>query len=484
MSIYLIMIIIYFAVLLAMGVIMSKRVKDEKDYFIAKDKLSAPVIGFSYSATQMSGSTYMSTAGQITVLGYAFIPSALTSAAAPWFSFIIAGDRVRKVANKISSITLADIFEARYGKKAGLAVAIVTFIAVIPLITAQLRAGAVAFGVTMNIPYMTGLFVFGSFVVLYTFLGGMFAVAWSDLIQGVLMTIGLLILVPVVLSQAGGFTNAHAEFARMNPAGMSMTGTRPALWVISAFFMWGFFQIGGAPSALTRFLMTSDEKKLNSALVYSITFQSFIFLFVALLGIAGGTLIRGLANPDELMAQLILTYLHPVIGGVVLAAALAAMMSTVDSVLLLASSIFVNNIYVKGMGKPAKDAAGLRLGRILTIIIGFVGLLFAINPPDAVLWIIAIGFQLMAAAFTFPFIFGLWWPGTTKIGGIAGIISGFVVCVVWYVWSFVSFGNLSVFIGGIWPGVIGALVSLVVTIVASLGTPPIDKETAEIFYAD
>ena len=203
---YIAVIVIYFLAMLGIGILFTKKVSSERDYFIAKDKLSAPAIGFSFSATQMSGSTYMGTVGSVRGLGYAFIPAALSSAAAPWFCYVLVGDRVRKVSARLKSITMADIFESRFGKAAGLTATIIMIIASIPTIAAQLKAAANSFEFLLGLPYVLSLFIFGGIVILYTLLGGMFAVAWTDLIQGILMIFGFAILVPFVLNNAGGFT--------------------------------------------------------------------------------------------------------------------------------------------------------------------------------------------------------------------------------------------------------------------------------------
>jgi SSS family transporter len=482
---YIVIISLYFIAMIGIGVFFSKRVSDDKDYFLAKDKLSAPVIGFSFSATQMSGSTYMGTIGTVRGMGYSFVPSALSSAAAPWFCYVLVGDRIRKISARFKCATIADIFEARFGRITGIVSAVIIIIASIPSIAAQLKAAGTAFEVLIGIPYVASLFLFGGIVVVYTLLGGMFAVAWTDLIQGILMILGMTILLPVVLVAAGGFTAMHEAYAVFNPNGISFQGSQPLMWIISGFLVWGFYQIGGQPAAVTRFQTTSDSGKLKRALIYSIIFESIIFLFVSMIAIAAGALIPELKSSDMALPMLIQTYLHPILGGVVLAAALGAMMSTVDSVLLMVSSIFVNNIYIKAFNnKDISHEKVTSLGRTITVIIGVAGLLIAIKPPDAILWIITMGFSIMAAAFTFPLLLGLWWSKATDKAGLIGIISGAVAAVVWYVLGFIKYHSLSVFIGGIWPAVFGSLISLIVVILVSKITEETNKDTIALFFDD
>jgi len=482
---YYIVIAVYFIAMLGFGFFFSNKNKNDKDYFLARGKLGPAVIGFSFSATQMSGSTYMGAIGSVKVLGFNFIPAAISSAAAPWFSYILVGDRMRKISARLKSVTPADVLEARYySKSVSLIASIIMLIAFVPMIAAQLKAAANTFEVILKIPYLPGLFLFGGIVIVYTVLGGMFAVAWTDLIQGILMIAGFAILAPVAVNAAGGFAEMHQKYTAINPKGMDFTGIMPLMWVISAFLVWGFFQIGGQPASVVRFLIPADDKTLRKAMVYSVLFQSFIFICFSILAVSGGVLLPDLKQVDLTVPMMIEKLLPPILGGVVLAGALGAMMSTVDSVLLLAGALVVENVYKKFTKTEPDEKKTLNLGRIVTLVIGLLGLAVAINPPAAILWIVTMSFSLMASAFTFPLLLGLWWPGATREGGIAGMIGGAVMCVVWYVIGFMQYNNFNNWMGGIWPAIIGPAVSLVLLIVVSKLTKPTPAEVQKVFFDD
>lgn len=365
------------------GVLAGRKITgDGGDYFLAKDKLSAAAIGFSFSATQMSGSTYLGTVGTLSTIGYPFVPGALSSAAAPWFCYILLGDRVRQVAARLKSVTLGDIIESRYGKVASILSTCLMLVCLIPSVAGQLKAAGSAFQVLLNMPYMTAIIVFGTIVLIYTLLGGMFAVAWTDLVQGIIMVVGILIMVPVCLGKVGGLTAMNEAFAQINPQGASLTSGQPMMWVISGFLVWGFYQIGGQPAATTRFLTTSDGKTMKKALSYSIVFESVIFLGISILAFCALPLLVGVDIPssDMTLPLLIREYLHPLLGG-------------------------------------------------------------------------------------------LW-----------GIISGAVMAIVWYVLGYIQFHSLSAWPGGIWPAVIGSIVSLIVCIVVSKFTPKSSEAEPEVFF--
>ncbi|MFQ5788974.1 MAG: sodium/proline symporter [Acidobacteriota bacterium] len=475
----------YFAGMLLLGVWFNKRLRSEKDYFIARGRLGPATIGFSFSATQMSGSSYMGAVGTEKLLGYNFTPAGVSSAAAPWFSYILLGSKLRRIAGRIRSVTIADIFEARfYSKSAGMVSTLIMLLAFIPMIAAQLKAAGNVFEVLLGVPYLTGLFVFGGIVILYTVLGGMYAVAWTDLIQGLIMILGFAILAPVAVGAAGGFAEMHRQYGELNPQSISFLGGMPALWVVSNFLVWGFFQIGGSPASVTRFLIPEDEKTLKSAMVYSVFFQSFIYVCATLIAIAGGVLLPHLERPDLTVPTMVSQLLPPVVGGVIVAAVLGAIMSTIDSILLLAGSLAVQNVYIKFMGREVDGRRGLKMARRVTLVIGVLALLVAIEPPAAIFWIVTMAFSLMASAFTFPFLLGLWWPRTTKEGGLAGMIGGAASCVLWYVAGYVRYQSFDNWIGGIWPALLGPAVSLFLIVVVSRLTSPPPEEVMDLFFED
>ncbi len=251
---YTLVLVCYFAALMGLGLWFNRRSRSRRQFFLARGDLGAAPLGFSYSATQMSGSSYMGAVGTERELGYNFAPAGVSSAAAAWFTYVLIGERLRRVAARVRCTTLVDVFQARYPGRAVAATATgLMLIAFIPLIAAQLKAAGNLFEVLIGIPYLPALFVFGGIVILYTVIGGMHAVAWTDLIQGSIMIAGFAVLAPVAVLAAGGFSEMHLRYAEFNPDGISFLGGMPAVWVVSSFLVWGFFQIGGAPAAVTRF---------------------------------------------------------------------------------------------------------------------------------------------------------------------------------------------------------------------------------------
>ncbi len=484
-TLYTIILVVYFGALMGLAFWFNRRSRSRRQFFLARGDLGPATLGFSYSATQMSGSSYMGAVGTERELGYNFAPAGVSSAAAAWFTYILLGERLRRLAARVRCTTIVDVFQARYpGRAVGLTATVLMLMAFIPLIAAQLKAAGNLFEVLLGMPYLLGLVVFGGIVILYTVIGGMHAVAWTDLIQGTIMIVGFAVLTPVAVHAAGGFSEMNLRYAEFNPGGISFLGEMPALWVVSSFLVWGFFQIGGAPAAITRFLIPKDRGTLRRALVYSISFSSFIFIGSTLIAISSGVLLPDLAQTDLTLPTLVQLLLHPLFGGILVAAVLGATMSTIDSVLLLASSLIVENLYLPlAKGRPSQRR-GVRVARWTTLGIGALALAVAVDPPAEILFIVTMSFSLMASAFTFPLLLGMWWPRATRAGALAGMLAGAGTCVVWYALGYLKHGTLDNWIGGLWPALVGPAASLLVLVTVSKLTAPPPREVREVFFAE
>lgn len=480
---YTVILVVYFGAMLGLGFWFHRRQHTRTDYFLARGKLGAGAIGFSYSATQMSGSSYMGAVGTERLYGYNFSPGGVSSAAAPWFTYVLLGDRLRRIAGKIRCNTLVDVLQARYyGRTPARVATVIMLVAFAPLVAAQLKAAANAFEVLLGIPYLVALAVFGTIVIVYTVSGGMHAVAWTDLIQGTIMIVGFAVLAPVAVVAAGGFAEMHRQYGALNPGSVRLVGTMPALWVVSSFLVWGFFQIGGAPASVTRFLIPEDDRTLKRAMVYSITFSSFIYICGTLIAIASGVLLPSLERPDLALPTVVTGLLPPVFGGIIVAAVLGATMSTIDSVLLLAGSLVVEHLWLPARGGEVGEREALGVARWTTLALGVVALIVAIDPPAAIFWIVTMAFSLMASAFTFPLLLGLWWRRATREGALAGMLGGAAAAVLWYVAGYLVHGSFETFVGGVWPALLGPLVSLLLMVAVSRATPEPPAEIVELFF--
>ncbi|MGE5483504.1 MAG: sodium/proline symporter [Ignavibacteriales bacterium] len=479
---YAVVLAVYMAGMVFLGWYFSRMVKDTSSYYTTARSTNAAVTGFSYSATQMSAGTVIGSPATVWKLGYNYIPVSIASTAAPWFTFLSIGERMRRIAERINAYTYGDIFEARYGRAARYFYAALMLVFYIPLMVGQLKACGDILKVALGWDYLIGVIFSGVIIVIYTWTGGMFAVAWSDLFQGLVMVIGLIILSALVLGKAGGMAAVHTGLAAIDPKLIRLTGLVTATWAVCNVITWSFLQIGGSAAAVVRFIIPKDMKTLRTALGYSMVFQTVTYVTVGIVGLAGRVLLPDLKVADTLVPTLATQMLHPLLGGIVLSAILAAIMSTVDSVLLLCSAAATRDLYVPLINPKATDVQQLNVGRLATVALGVIPMILAIRPIDAVQWLVAFSFNVMAASLTVPILCTAWWPRANKHGAAAAMYSGLASSLYWYYLGWQQFKSLSNWPYGIWPGVIGTAVSLVFMVVITMVTPAPDEGINEVFY--
>ncbi len=482
-TIYSVVLGLYMLGMLALGWYFSKKVTDTESFYTTSHSTNAAVTGFSYSATQMSAGTCVGSPATVWKLGYNYLPVSVASTAAPWFTFLSIGERMRKISERINAFTYGDIFERRYGRSARFFYAALMLVFYIPLMAGQLKACGEILKVALGWDYMVSVVVAAIIIILYTWTGGMYAVAWSDLVQGIVMVIGLIALSAVSLSRAGGMAAMHFSLEAIDPRLLKLTGLVTGTWAVCNMITWSVLQIGGSAASVVRFIIPKDVRTLRKALGYSIVFQSVIFITVGIVGLAGRVLLPDLAVADSLMPTLAASLLPPLFGGIVLSAILSAIMSTVDSVLLLCSAAATRDLYVPLINPKATDEQQLKVGRWSTVVIGALPILLAVRPIDAVQWLVGFSFNVMAAALTVPILCAAWWPRATKQGAMAAMYTGLASSLYWYYLGWQQYQSLSNWPYGLWPGVVGTAVALVFMVVVTYLTPEPDRKTQDIFYA-
>jgi SSS family transporter len=339
---------------------------------------------------------------------------------------------------------------------------------------AQLTGSGKAFDSFLGTGYTEGVWIGLVIVLFYTTVGGFKAVAYSDCLQGVLM-LGCLIALPIVgIAAAGGWSEmitglAAADPALLRPMGQFGLG---AAGIASAF---GFVAIGfaflGSPQLLTRFMAARDQKQIINGGFWAVLCVIGFDVGAVLGGMSGRTLFPGLADPETILPEMSAALFPDVFTGIFLVVVLAAIMSTVDSLLLLASSAIVRDIVQKAMGIQASERTLSNLARGVTVVIGLVGLVVALTEPASIFYFVLFAWSGIACAFTPVVLCSLFWKRTTKLGAIAGMIGGFVVTVVWTIWFKEKFYDLYEMI----PGFIAGFVC---TISVSLATD-FDRDIAD-----
>jgi len=461
----------YLLILLAIGLWGGRDSGTVAGYFVAGKKLPSWVIAFSSNATGESAWLLLGLTGMGYAVGaHAFwiimgevlgIALAWTFVARPFKAFT----------DRFHSITVPDYLESRFRDTRHVLRWVSVFI-ILSMVTAytaaQLTASGKAFGSFLGTSYGAGVLIGAVVILYYTTVGGFKAVAYSDLLQGVLM-FGCLVALPfVAIPAAGGWTAVMGSLQAEDPALLRPMGsfglTLPG--IVSAV---GFVGIGlaflGAPQLLARFISARDQKQIVQGGPIAVLVVIGFDVGAVLSGMAGRVLFPGLLDPETVLPEMSASLFPPLFTGIFLVVVLAAIMSTVDSLLILASSAVVRDV-VQQTFNPTWSERRLSLyGKLTTAVIGAGALALALAEVRMIFWFVLFAWSGLACAFTPVVLCSLFWKGTTRAGAVAGMVGGFLTTVAWVVFFKSGFYDLYEMIPGFAAG-------FALTVVVSLLTSP------------
>jgi len=460
-----IVLVVYVAFTLLIGYFARRKIKEPKDYWIAGGKLGWLVGGATIAATQMSAGLFIGTIGLTYNVGWSFFWVVFCFPISYWLLAWFIAPKFKR----FGKFTLPDFIGARYYGNLPRTVASILIIpCFLVYIIAQLKAGGMIINLIYGYPEVLGAVIFFIIIIAYTAIGGLIAVAYTDFIQMMVMLGGALVAVPLVLLNLGGITETFKVDTLINP-GLTGWGGIPAVILIGLFFA---FLIGsfGRPEILTRFYAMKDEKTIKKGILWVIILVGVAHFLCFILAMSIRALTPNLPNADVAMPSIAAYFIPGVLGSLLLAAIIAAMMSTVDSVLLVASSAFAHDIYAQVINPKATERQKLRIAGVATVCVGILALLMYVGgfgKMTLIQLIVALFSALVGATFTAVVILGCLWKRTTREGAIAGMIGGFLLTWIWH------FAHSPYGLNPVIPGVI---VSAALTIIVSLSTssPPDD----------
>jgi len=295
---------------------------------------------------------------------------------------------------------------------------------------AQFIGGARLFQTVTGYPYIVGLVLFGISVVLYTAVGGFRAVVLTDAIQGIVMVVAVVVVLLAVIEAGGGMEQCITSLKEIDPGLITPTGPKDAVPQPFTLSFWVLVGIGilGLPQTTQRCMAYKDSGAMHNAMVIGTLLIGFMILCAHLAGTLGRAVLPDLPAGDLAMPSLIVELLSPVWAGVFIAGPLAAIMSTVDSMLLLVAAAIIKDLYIhyrlKGDASRMPLASIKKASLISTIVIGLMVFVAAIEPPDLLVWINLFAFGGLEAVFLCPIVLGLYWEKANATGALASIVFG------------------------------------------------------------
>lgn len=434
----LVALIIYMVAMLLIGWYAYRRTSNLTDYMLGGRSLGPAVTALSAGAADMSGWLLMGLPGAIYTAGLVegWIAIGLTVGA--YLNWLYVAPRLRMYTQVTNdSITIPSFLDNRLkdsSKILRIASGIIILIFFTFYVSSGMVAGGVFFESSFGLDYHTGLIVVSVVVIAYTLFGGFLAVSYTDFVQGLIMFLAL-ILVPLIgVFVTGGIGETIDSIRAVDPKRLSLVSGATTAGVISAV-AWGLGYFG-QPHIIVRFMAIKTVKETKQARRIGIGWMILSLLgavATALVGIAYYQQNPGasLVDPEAVFIALGQIIFHPLIAGIMLAAVLAAIMSTISSQLIVTSSALIEDLYKAVFKSDATDKHYVFLGRAAVLIVSLIAMFLAWEQNATILKLVAFAWAGFGAAFGPIILLTLYWRKITSVGALAGMIVGAVTVIIW-----------------------------------------------------
>jgi sodium/proline symporter len=446
----LVVLALYVGVLFLIGIVASKQIKGMSDYYVGGKKMGFWAVAFSARATGESGWLLIGLTGMGAMAGYSSYWVVIGELLGVIISWQFMAKRFKRRSDSYNAITIPDYLHSHFrSAKNTIRVisASILVIFIVIYVASQIDVTGIAFESMLGIDYRLGALI-GFFIVLtYIFVGGFVAAVWSDLFQGLLMFLGLVLLPIVVWFSMDHGTGVTEGLNAIDPTLTQVMGQSPDPWM-NLFTILGFSMIGlgflGAPQVYVRFMSIKDETEIDKGKWVAAVFTLLTDAAAVTIGILArlyftenGQDPEGILgnNGENVLSMITETFLPTLLVAIFIAIVLSAIMSTIDSLLILASSAITRDFYQKIFRPDIKDQDLTKISRIATIIMAFTALVIAmimnyVSPDRQIFWVIIFGWSGIAATFCPVVILSLFWKGYSEKGAIASMFTGFISVIL------------------------------------------------------
>lgn len=489
-------ILAYLAVSLFIGLYIGYLQKKEssggflKNYFIGGRSMGGFVLAMTLVATYASSSSFLSGPGFSTERGLTQTFVAMTQIGTAFVTLGIIGKKFALVSRKINAVSVSDYMRARY--KSNTLVILSSLALVVFFMTnmvAQFIGGAVLFETVSGLPYVYGLFLFGGVVILYSTFGGFKGVVATDTIQGVVMAIGTTLLLVYAIKAGGGMENI-TSWLDVNRPGWDIVGKGTYQGIDSPGYIISFWVLVGVatlglPQNAVRGMGFKSTEAMHKAMIYGTVVIGFLMIGMHL----GGMLMApslpqdgSLPSTDYYVPWFAMNHMPSGLAGLLIAAPLAAVMSTVSSLLILASATIIKDLYINYIMKGKQDDLSplyqkklSRFSFVTTFILGIICLIIATSPPDLIMWINLFALGGLEAVFFWPILLGLFWEKANAKGALLSALFGTA--------TFVFFNRVKIAPFGIHEIVLGLIVGGIAFYLGSkFSNEKLDPATRKLFF--
>ncbi|MDR2326226.1 MAG: sodium/proline symporter PutP [Acidovorax sp.] len=474
-----VMFAIYLIAMLLIGWMGYRATANLSDYILGGRSLGPVVTALSAGASDMSGWLLMGLPGAVYLSGLSEAWIAIGLCVGAWLNWRFVAARLRVYTEKVgNALTLPDYFTNRFEDQSSL-LRIVTAVVILVFFTLYCASGVVAgarlFESMFGMDYQTALWVGAVATMAYVFIGGFLAVSWTDTIQASLM-ITALILAPLMVIYADGGVAASADIIATARTGAFDMFQGHGVIAIVSLLAWGLGYFG-QPHILVRFMAAESVATIPNARRIGMTWMVLCLGGAVAVGFFGIAFFAGRpdlavgvnANAETVFLEVAKLLFNPWVAGILLAAVLAAVMSTLSCQLLVCSSALTQDIYKTFLRKQASEQELVWFGRAMVFAVAVVAIVIAQDPNSKVLGMVSNAWAGFGAAFGPLVLFSLLWPRMTRNGALAGMVVGAATVLVWQQYQWFKLYEIV-------PGF--ALSSLAIVLVSLLGAPPSQRMRA------
>lgn len=426
----------YLILMVVIGSIFCKKSKTLDDYLLGGRGMGSWVTALSAQASDMSGWLLMGLPGAIFLGGMADAWVAIGLWLGTLLNWLLIAPRLRVFTAKTNSLTLSSFFAERFRDPSG-SLRVVSSLIILLFFTIYAASGMVAAGKLFNsmlhIDYKVAVLIGAAVVLAYTLLGGYLAVCWTDLIQGLLMFVAI-IVVPMVALQAGGGIDNVIEACSGKGLSLFPGEGSTLTWLgIVSCAVWGLGYFG-QPHILSRFMSIRSVSLLPRTTTIAMVWVTLSLLGAVAVALTAMPIYKALpeTEAENIFIYLISDFFNPWVGGILLAAIMAAIMSTIDSQLLVTTSALTEDFYLRVIRRNASMTESVWVSRGFVVLITIIATLIALFPNDTIFNIVKFAWGGFGAAFGPLVIMALYSKKTTWKAALAGMVTGTVVMMVWY----------------------------------------------------
>jgi sodium/proline symporter len=440
-----VIIALYGIMLIGIGSWASKKIHNTEDYILAGRSLGFWVFTILMVASVCSGMTLVGVSGFGYASGWPGIWEQIFVPLAASFAIIVFGAKLHAVSKKTGYMTVEDYLAHRYESPRtvrGLAAVSGIVVSLIYLV-GQYTAISLVLVWLFNIPHTTALIISAVIITIYTVIGGMYAVSWTTLIQGIILIVGVLIMAPLVIISAGGLTHINEVLASIDPNMVQPFYPSPAYAAYAYctpefLFSFGILLMVGlacAPHVINNILAAKETKFFKWSPLVAFGIYLVVMFLVKFTGFAvralveeGKLVLPATVNTQDFAFMYGIEYAMPnmLVWAFFAVIVLAAVMSTTDRLMLTIGTLFSWDVYRNLLKPNAPDREVLKVSQVCVVIAAVVSLFLAINPPDMLAWLIWMGIGVMLATFAVPLLSALYWRRANGAGAIASMLAGLI----------------------------------------------------------